>query len=137
MSSASSSANSDDEVITDLDTGLRQLIARGYQFVHPRDAQGEVVEIVGIRVHDNVVDVVRLNAEDDVIAMRMPGDESDILSPQRVHWQQAGPVGDVLTQVLALPEDHTPGSLITPDSVPAHGCWVSSGRGGAKWLSAS
>jgi hypothetical protein len=129
-----------DGVITDLDTGLRQLIASGYQFVHPRDARGEVVEIVGIRVHDHVVDVVRLNAEDDAIAMRMPGDEADILSPRRVHWQLAGPVVEVLTRVLALPEDHTPGSLITsdpPDSAPARGCWVSGGRGDAKWLPAS
>jgi hypothetical protein len=123
--------------ITDLDTGLRELIARGYQFVHPRDAQGEVLEIVGIRVHDNVVDVVRLNAEDDVIAMRMPGDEDDILSPSRVLWQLAGPVGDVLKQILALPEDRTPGSAAAPGSGSAKGCWISSGRGDAKWLSAS
>lgn len=123
--------------IIDLETGLRELIARGYQFVHPRDARGEVLEIVGIRVHDNVVDVVRLNAEDDVIAMRMPGDEDNILSPERVLWQLAGPVGDVLKQILALPEDHTPGSVNTPGSASAKGCWVSSGRGDAKWLSAS
>jgi hypothetical protein len=123
--------------ITDLETGLRELVARGYQFVHPRDNQGEVLEIVGIRVHDNVVDVVRLNAEDDVIAMRMPGDEDNILSPGRVLWQLAGPVVEVLKQILGLPENHTPGSILTPESASAKGCWVSSGRGDAKWLSAS
>jgi hypothetical protein len=96
----------------DFESGLQELMSRGYQFVHPRDANGEVLEIVGIRMHDNVVDVVRLGAEDDVLAMRMPGDEENILAPARVLWRRTGSVGSVLAEALALPEDHTPGSLL-------------------------
>jgi hypothetical protein len=97
----------------DFETGLQELISRGYRFVHPRDENGEVLEIVGIRMHDNVVDVVRLSAEDDVTAMRVPGDEDDILQPRQVLWRSTGPVGPVLAETLALPEDRTPGSLLT------------------------
>jgi hypothetical protein len=95
----------------DFETGLRELIARGYQFVHPRDGNGEVLEIVGIRMHGSVVDVVRLGAEDNVVAMRMPGDEKNILAPARVLWRSFGSVGTVLAEALALPEDRVPGSL--------------------------
>jgi hypothetical protein len=96
----------------DFETGLQELISRGYQFVHPRDENGEVLEIVGIRMHDNVVDVVRLSAEDDVTAMRVPGDEDNVLQPRQVLWRFTGPVGPVLAETLALPEDRTPGSLL-------------------------
>ncbi|SDX21485.1 hypothetical protein SAMN05421504_102686 [Amycolatopsis xylanica] len=107
----------------DFETGLRRLVARGYQFMHPRNSRGEVLAIVGIRAHDNVVDVVRLDDEDDVIAMRMPGDEENVLEPSKVLWQSAGTVATVLTEVLALPEDHIPGSLVLP--------------GDSQWLAAS
>jgi hypothetical protein len=96
----------------DFETGLRELISRGYRFVHPRDENGEVLEIVGIRMHDNVVDVVRLGAEDDVTAMRVPGDEENILAPERVLWRSSGSVDSVLAETLSLPEDRTPGSLL-------------------------
>jgi len=108
--------SSTDTLTPDLDfeTGLQELISRGYQFVHPRDENGEVLEIVGIRMHDNVVDVVRLSAEDDVIAMRVPGSEENILKPRQVLWHSSGPVASVLAETLALPEDRTPGSLLAP-----------------------
>jgi hypothetical protein len=94
----------------DFETGLQELIARGYRFIHPCNNNGEVLEIVGIRAHDDVVDVVRLSAEDDVHAMRVPGDDENILTPKRVLWQATGPVGAVLAEMLALSESHTPGS---------------------------
>jgi hypothetical protein len=94
----------------DIETGLQELIARGYRFIHPRDDNGEVLEIVGIRAHDDVVDVVRLSAEDDVYAMRVPGEDENILTPERVLWQATGSVGAVLAKMLNLREEHTPGS---------------------------
>jgi hypothetical protein len=90
---------------------LRELVARGFQFVHPCDSDGEVLAVVGIRAHDNVIDVVRLMSEDEVVAARMPGDEQDVLQPSRVTWQSTGEVHSVLTELLELPDDRTPGSL--------------------------
>jgi hypothetical protein len=90
-----------------------QLIAlrtRGFKFIDPRDAGGEVLALVGVRAHDNVIDVVRLHGEDHAIASRMPCDE-DILAPSMVFWQQEGPAQDVLGSLLNLPDDRTPGSL--------------------------
>jgi hypothetical protein len=90
-----------------------QLIAlrtRGFQFIDPRDAGGEVVALVGVRAHDNVLDVVRLHGEDHAIASRMPCDE-DIMAPTKVFWQHEGPAYDVLGSLLNLPDDRTPGSL--------------------------
>ncbi|WP_020664001.1 hypothetical protein [Amycolatopsis benzoatilytica] len=114
----------------DIERGLRQLIARGYQFVHPTNELGEVQAVVGVRVHDNVVDVVRLNAEDDVEAARLPGGEQNIFEPASTLWRSRGEAGQVIGEVLALPERHS-------DAVPAaNGCWVP-GRGGrSKWLAA-
>ncbi|WP_406639517.1 hypothetical protein [Amycolatopsis sp. WGS_07] len=114
----------------DIEQGLQQLIAKGYQFVHPTDGAGEVQAVVGVRVHDNVVDVVRLNAEDDVEASRLPGSEQNIFAPASTLWRARGEASQVLDEVLALPDRH-------PATVaPANGCWVP-GRGGrSKWLAA-
>ncbi|WP_409462066.1 hypothetical protein [Amycolatopsis sp. GA6-003] len=115
----------------DLEEGLQQLIARGYQFVHPTDGSGEVQAVVGVRVHDNVVDVVRLNAEDDVEATRLPGSEHNIFAPTATLWRSRGEANQVLGEVLALPE-RSP----APTAVSTNGCWVP-GRGGrSKWLAA-
>ena len=93
---------------------LRALRARGFRFVNPRDEHGEIVAVVGVRAHDNVLDVVRLNAEDDVVASRLPDDAGDILAPTTVLWRQAGSAGDVLGGLLALPDDRVPGSPTAP-----------------------
>ena len=90
--------------IVDIETGLQELVARGYQFVHPADENGEVLAVVGVRVHDEVVDVVRLNAEDDVVATRMPGTEDNIFEPERWLWRRRGDGATVLTEILALPD---------------------------------
>jgi hypothetical protein len=90
---------------------LIALRTRGFQFIDPRDAGGEVVAVVGVRAHDNVIDVVRLHSEDQAIASRMPCDEADILAPREVFWQHEGPVLAVLGSLLCLPDDRTAGSL--------------------------
>ena len=92
---------------------LRALRARGFRFMDPRDEHGEVVAVVGVRAHDNVIDVVRLNAEDDVVASRLPAD-ADVLAPTTVFWRQAGSAGEVLGELLALPDDRTTGLITAP-----------------------
>ncbi|WP_179956753.1 hypothetical protein [Amycolatopsis anabasis] len=140
MTSSTDTLESDqvsDQVVVDMESGLNELIGRGYQFVHPRNAEGEVVAVVGVRVHDSVIDVVRLHAEDDVIATRMPGDEPDVMVPKKVYWQAAGSVQTVLNEVLTLPEDHVPGEAAAPGTPAARGCWVPGDGARSKWLAAS
>ncbi|MFC6091111.1 hypothetical protein [Saccharothrix lopnurensis] len=84
---------------------LRELIARGFQFLHPRDARGEIAAVVGVRAHDAVIDVVRLHTADDAIAMRMPADEVNVLAPSRFSWRAHGPATNVLDELLDLPDD--------------------------------
>ncbi|MFI5610829.1 hypothetical protein [Amycolatopsis sp. NPDC051903] len=115
--------------LCDVDAGLHALIARGYQFVHPSDADGEVLAVVGVRVHGEVVDVFRLNAEDDALAMRMPASEENVFAPVTCLWRSAGHAARVLSALLSLP-DCDAGS-------PARGCWVPVRPGQAKWLTAS
>src|SRR5699024_1991181 len=45
---------------------LHRLIAAGYRFVHPRDDDGQIMAVVGFRVHDSVGDVVRIAGADEV-----------------------------------------------------------------------
>ncbi|MBN6035900.1 hypothetical protein [Amycolatopsis sp. 195334CR] len=118
--------------VSDTETGLRRLIDRGFQFVHPRSPEGEVLAVVGIRAHEDVIDVVRLHAEDDVIATRMPGGEPDILAPRTTLWQVSGSVLTVIDQLLALPERPA-----EPEPETSRGCWVPGRTGVAKWLPAS
>ncbi|MFD7654370.1 hypothetical protein ACFV4N_10380 [Actinosynnema sp. NPDC059797] len=84
---------------------LRELIARGFQFLHPRDARGELAAVVGVRAHDAVIDVVRLHTPDDAVAMRMPADEVNVLAPSRFSWRRHGPATSVLEELLDLPDD--------------------------------
>lgn len=112
---------------------LTELMRRGFQFVHPRDAHGEVVAVVGVRAHGGVIDVVRLEAEDDVTATRMPGGEPDILAPRTVLWQETGSVADVVVSVLALSDDE----FVPAAAGAAKGCWVPGHTGRARWLAAT
>jgi len=95
---------------------LRALVARGFQFLDPRDDDGEIVAVVGVRAHHGVIDVVQLLDEDDAIGSRVPRDEDDVLAPRRVFWQERGAARDVLAMVLELPDDRLTGSLIVPRS---------------------
>ncbi|QGK69321.1 hypothetical protein GIY23_07055 [Allosaccharopolyspora coralli] len=120
------------------DSLLHELIGRGFQFLHPCDEHGEVVAVVGVRAHHDVVDVLRLHSEDDAVATRIPGDEENILAPSRMAWQSTGTAVHVLGDLLSLPDQHTPG-LADPQqpSAAARGCWVPGGPGRAKWLAAT
>jgi hypothetical protein len=115
-----------------LEDRLQSLMTRGFQFVHPRGADGALVAVVGVRAHDDVIDVVRLNAEDDAEAMRIPGDEPDVLAPSTRLWSRSGDTFTVLDQLLGLPE-RTRGKL----TAPSRGCWIPTSPGQAKWLAAS
>lgn len=108
---ATSAASSPDGS-TSTDVQLRALVARGFRFIDPRDDNGEILAVVGVRAHRNVLDVVRLNSEDDAVATRMPADE-DVLAPRRVFWQETGSAHQVLGAMLALPDDRISGLLLT------------------------
>ncbi|GDY29586.1 hypothetical protein [Gandjariella thermophila] len=112
---------------------LRDLIARGFQFLHPRDAEGELVAVVGVRAHHNVVDVLQLHAEDDATAFRIPGDERDIMAPSTTLWRCSGAAIEVLNALLAL-ADPAPAAQ-TGDA--AKGCWVPVRPGRARWVRAT
>lgn len=124
----------DHSLLTNTENRLHALIDRGFQFIHPTDAAGQVIAVVGIRVHDNVVDVVRLNAEDDVLATRMPGTEPDILAPSTVLWQSTGAAPRVLDDLLALPDDRTPSAANADELVDTSGCWVPVRAGTSAWV---
>ncbi|MDV6011218.1 hypothetical protein [Haloechinothrix sp. LS1_15] len=125
----------------DIDSALQQLIERGFQFVHPTDANGVLLAVVGVRVHDNVVDVVTLRAENDVQAERVPGDESDILAPTTVLWQVTGTAQHVLDELLALPDDRIPGGVAAANGTEpigdVNGCWVPVDTGRMTWMRSS
>lgn len=112
------SAVSSAEGTTSTDAQLRVLVARGFRFIDPRDENGDIVAVVGVRAHHEVIDVVRLNAEDDAVAARLPADQ-DVLAPRRVLWQEAGPAHRVLGAMIALPDDRAVDQLIVPSRASA------------------
>lgn len=121
---------------------LRELVARGFQFVHPRDTDGNVVAVVGVRVHHNIADVVQLRAENDVLATRIPAGERDVLTPATVLWQYTGEACTVLDAMLSLPDEFAAdvvpaASPVARDTTSARGCWLSIQPGRAKWLAAT
>jgi hypothetical protein len=103
---------------TSVDAQLRALVGRGFRFVDPRDEHGEVLAVVGVRAHDDMVDVVELHGEDDAVATRMPPDQ-DILAPRRVYWREQGPASVVLAKMLFLPDEQVSGVLYVPVRVSA------------------
>lgn len=110
---------------------LNALIARGYRFSYVRDADGDLVAVHGVRVHDDVIDLVVLRAEDDARALRMPGGETDLLAPATILWETTGHARSVLGKVLALPE------RTVAAAQAANGCWVPVLPGRAVWLRAT
>lgn len=101
-----------------VDFQLRALVGKGFRFVDPRDEHGDVLAVVGVRAHDNVLDVVELRGEDDAVATRMPPDQ-DLLSPRRYHWREQGPASVVMAKLLSLPDDYLPGMLYIPTRASA------------------
>lgn len=114
---------------------LRALIDKGFRFVHPRDPGGDVVEVVGLRAHDEVVDVVRIIGETEVVAARLPADEPDILAPTTVLWRRAGAADEVLDALLALADDD---STLQPKTRrgESSGWWVPVRAGTSAWVRA-
>jgi hypothetical protein len=100
---------------SDTDEQIRQLVARGFRFIDPRDDNGEVVALVAVRAHDDVIDIVHLRAEDDVVASRMPSTEN-VWAPTKVFWQQTGSASEVLGKLLALSDDRTSHLVIATSS---------------------
>ncbi len=94
-----------------VDAQLRALVRRGFQFVDPRDEHGDVMAVVGVRAHDDVIDVIELHDEDNTIATRMPSDE-DVLAPRQIYWRERGPASVVMAKLLFLADDHISGVLI-------------------------
>ncbi|GAA4620362.1 hypothetical protein [Saccharopolyspora hordei] len=115
----------------DITNGLQALVARDFQFAHPRDADGGIVAVVGIRVHRGVFDILQLFGEHDADAARVPGDEPDVLFPKKVLWRTTGSAREVINELLAL-SDPAP-EIGTPPT----GCWVPTHAGRTAWLAAS
>jgi hypothetical protein len=125
-----------DDAGDDTQSCLRRLVLRGFQFLHPRDATGELLAVIGVRAHHHVIDVLRLHAEDDAVATRMPGDEVDILAPRRTLWQVSGQAPKVLAGLLALPDAYPAGNQprLAGDEKPAASRWLAPQPILAGWL---
>ncbi|HYS41320.1 MAG TPA: hypothetical protein VEO01_37370 [Pseudonocardiaceae bacterium] len=123
-------AQATDPVTTVADQ-LRNLVGRGFRFIHPRTGEGELVAVVGVRAHDHVVDVVEVRTETDVVATRMPADVENVLAPTDVLWRTTGPASTVLAELLTLPDDHLAAGHL---DVPPNGCWVPIHAGRSRWL---
>lgn len=111
--------------------GLQSLVARDFQFTHPRDSAGDLVAVIGIRPHRGVIDILQLFSEDDADAVRVPGDEPDVLFPKNVLWRTTGPAQHVIAALLDLAD---PAAEI---GTRAPGCWIPTHAGSSSWLAAS
>ncbi|GAA4614759.1 hypothetical protein [Saccharopolyspora hordei] len=84
---------------------LRQLVARGFRLMPPvRDADGELLALIYVRPHGDIVDVVELRGEDDVRAARVLQEQSPTTAEAKTEWHAVGRACEVLDQVLALPD---------------------------------
>jgi hypothetical protein len=119
--------------VTTVADQLRNLVARGFKFIHPRTGEGQLVAVVGVRAHHQVVDVVEVRTETDVVATRMPADEENVLAPTDVLWQTTGQASTVLAELLTLPDD----PRHDVPTRPANGCWVPIHPGRSRWLTAT
>jgi len=93
-----------------VDHRLISLRALGFQFTMHRGSGGAIVALTGLRAHHGVIDIVQLYGEHDVDAIRIPGDEPDILFPRTTMWRVTGTANDVIDSLLDLadPEERTP-----------------------------
>lgn len=117
--------------MNEITDGLQALVARDFQFTHPRDANGSLVAVVGIRVHRGVFDILQLFGENDADAARIPGDEPDVLFPSKVLWRTHGKASDVLNELLLLPDPRPETGSDTS------GCWMPTQAGRSTWLAVS
>jgi len=112
-----------------IDHLLHRLRAQGFTFAVDRDAMNMVVALSAVRVHHGLIDIVELYGEDDALAMRIPGDEPDVMHPDTVLWRASGPASGVLGRLLDL-ADTTP----APPDGPPGGCWFPVEPGRSVWL---
>ncbi|MGH3625018.1 MAG: hypothetical protein ACRDQ5_25055 [Sciscionella sp.] len=120
--------------IDKIDKRLHELMTRGYQFLHPRSANGAVVSVLGFLAHHGVIDLVQIYAEDDAVALRMSGDEQDMLAPREVLWRSGGAAGEVIGAILDLPDPAS--ALPEQREGVTGGLWVPVRPGQAKWVAA-
>jgi hypothetical protein len=117
---------------------LRNLVALGFKFIHPRTDDGHLVAIVGVRAHHQVIDVVEVRTETDVVATRMPADEENVFAPTDVLWRTTGQANTVLAELLTLSNDQSPDDPHDDEPPqPANGCWVPIHPGRSRWLAAT
>lgn len=84
---------------------LRTLKERGFCFAYPCHPGSDIIAVVGVRAHHDVIDIVQLLGEHSADAARVPGDEPDILFPRRVLWRATGPAREVLQRILDLDDE--------------------------------
>ena len=118
---------------------LLALVERGFRFLHPTAGGGKVLAVVGVRAHDDVVDVIWLYGETDARAVRMSGDEPDVLAPASTMWESVGPASTVLAELLSLPDDRLPGAPepLVVKQRRAGGCWIPVRSGTSRWVAAT
>jgi hypothetical protein len=108
--------------VDDLDEQLRALMARGFSFAHPcLPGSDDIVAVVGVRAHHDVIDIVQLLGEHNADAARIPSDEPNVLFPRRVMWRATGPAHEVLKRILDL-DDNGP----TTTDASRRGWWTCS-----------
>jgi hypothetical protein len=103
-----------------VDSRLLALRSLGFQFAEHRGPGDVVVALTGFRVHRGVIDVVQLYGEHDADAIRVPGDEPDVLFSRTTIWRTTGTTNDVIDKLLSLadPEPVEPRNTVrasTPD----------------------
>lgn len=81
---------------------LLALRCLGFQFAPVRDADGVIVALTGVRAHHGVIDIVQLYGEHDADAIRVPGDEPDIMRARTTIWRSTGMANDVVDRILVL-----------------------------------
>jgi len=88
---------------TPISNRISALYAAGFRFATNHDGAGTIVALIGVRARHGVIDVVQLYGEHDADAIRIPGDEPDVLFPRTVLWRTTGSSCDVIDVLLDLP----------------------------------
>jgi hypothetical protein len=95
---------------TPISNRINALYAAGFRFATNHDGAGTIVALIGVRACHGVIDVVQLYGEHDADAIRIPGDEPDVLFPRKVLWRTTGSSCEVIDMLLDLPEPLAGGS---------------------------
>lgn len=93
-----------DEQTAEIEHRLRILRALAFHFARTRDDSGEVIALVGVRMHHDVIDIIQLYSECDADAIRIP---STVLNGRPLgmpQWSASGAPAEVIDMVLSLPD---------------------------------